>query len=87
MGRQLDIAQEARAAVINSATVMTDDGLYLSEHDLYVVWSVKVLDHWKALVSTDVLKGAYWEVTRNGIKEETYVDRYAKVSNVRLRDL
>ena len=49
--------------------------------DFYVVWFAKTLGNWKALVSTDVVPGQYFEVTHNGAKQETYVDHYHKVSN------
>lgn len=54
--------------------------------DLYVVWFAKVLGNWKALISTDIYNGAYWEVTYNGAKQETYVDAYVKKSNVCIPD-
>lgn len=46
--------------------------------DLYVVWFCKTLKNWKALVSTDLVKGVYFEVTYNGDKKETYLDKYGK---------
>ncbi|QFG09337.1 hypothetical protein PBI_SALK_42 [Arthrobacter phage Salk] len=52
----------------------------------YVVWFAKVLGNWKALVSTDIISGHYWEVTYNGAKQETYVDTYVKSSNVAISD-
>lgn len=54
--------------------------------DLYVVWFAKVLGNWKALISTDIYNGAYWEVTYNGANQETYVDAYVKKSNVCIPD-
>ena len=48
---------------------------------LYVVWFVKVLQNWKALVSTNQVHGAYFEVTYNGDAEEVYVDTYTKDDN------
>lgn len=53
----------------------------ISSEDLYIVWFAKVLGNWKALVSTDVVAGQYWEVTYNGNSGHVYVDRYEKVSN------
>ena len=50
--------------------------------EMYIVWFCKTLQNWKALVSTDVLNGVYWEVTHNGDKNETYVDTYTKSSNL-----
>lgn len=58
----------------------------ITENDVYIVWFCKTLQNWKALVSTDVVKGLYYEVTYNGDKKETYVDTYQKVSNVRVVD-
>ena len=52
--------------------------------DMYVVWFCKTLQNWKALVSTDLVKGVYFEVTHNGDKEETYVDVYKKEENYRV---
>lgn len=49
--------------------------------DFYLVWKCKTLKNWKALVSTDVIDGFYWEITYNGDKKEIYVDRYTKQSN------
>ena len=50
--------------------------------EMYIVWFCKTLQNWKALISTDVLNGVYWEVTHNGDKNETYVDTYTKSSNL-----
>ena len=50
--------------------------------EMYIVWFCKTLQNWKALVSTDVINGVYWEVTHNGDKNETYVDTYTKASNL-----
>ena len=50
--------------------------------EMYIVWFCKTLQNWKALVSTDVINGVYWEVTHNGDKNETYVVTYTKSSNV-----
>lgn len=54
--------------------------------DFYIVWFAKVLGNWKALVSTDVVNGLYWEVTYNGNKNESYVDTYIKAFNRAIPD-
>ena len=46
--------------------------------DVFVVWFAKTLQNWKALVSTTVSDGMYYEITHNGDKKETYVDAYKK---------
>ena len=50
--------------------------------DVYVVWFSKTLQNWKALVSTSVDDGYYYEVTYNGDKNQVYLDQYSKVLNV-----
>lgn len=61
---------------------VADDVVPLSVDDLYIVWFSKVLQNWKAMVSTtNPGDGLYFEVTYNGDKEATYVDTYIKVSN------
>jgi hypothetical protein len=65
--------EKAKAAVARTADIPAED--------LFVVWFCKTLANWKALVSTDVVAGRYWEVTYNGAKGEAYVDSYVKTSN------
>lgn len=62
------------------------DGSPLKEDDLFIVWFAKTLGNWKALISTDVTPGLYWEVTYNGVKSEAYIDTYTKFSNVAVKD-
>ncbi|MBR1900038.1 MAG: hypothetical protein IJ820_03125 [Lachnospiraceae bacterium] len=57
----------------------------ISEDDVYVVWMVKVLQNNKALLSTTVPDGMYYEFTWNGDKEEGYLDAYEKKENVVIR--
>lgn len=53
--------------------------------ELYIVWFSKVLQNWKALVSTARSgDGFYFEVTFNGDKREAYVDTYIKISNTKI---
>lgn len=60
--------------------------LPLTLEEVYIVWFSKVLKNWKALVSTDVNDGLYYEVTYNGEKKETYLDVYGKISNTVIPD-
>jgi hypothetical protein len=61
-----------------------DDRRLLRVEDVYVVWSVKVLQNSKALLSTPLLDGMYYEVTLNGDKNEIYFDAYKKVQNIKV---
>ncbi len=57
------------------------DNKTISEDDVYIVWICKTLQNNKALVSTTVSDGMYYEITHNGDKNETYVDVYKKWEN------
>ena len=47
------------------------DGVQITEDQVYVVWFCKTLQNWKALLSTTLPDGQYFEVTHNGDKNET----------------
>ena len=57
------------------------DGKKLTMEDVFIVWFSKTLQNWKALVSTTVSDGMYYEITHNGDKGETYVDVNKKWDN------
>lgn len=53
----------------------------ITPDDVYIVWYCKTLQNHKALVSTNVSDGMYYEITHNGDKNETYFDAYKKWQN------
>lgn len=57
------------------------DKFEITEDDVFIVWSCKTLQNNKALVSTTVSDGMYYEITHNGDKNEVYVDAYKKWQN------
>lgn len=57
------------------------DKFTISEDDVYIVWICKALQNHKALVSTNVSDGMYYELTYNGDKKELYLDAYKKWEN------
>lgn len=57
------------------------DKFILTEDDIYVVWYCKTLQNHKALLSTNVSDGMYYELTFNGDKKELYLDAYKKWEN------
>ncbi|MFQ8988729.1 MAG: DUF6275 family protein [Intestinibacter sp.] len=65
----------------NSQADSTDKNGKITEENVFIVWSVKVLQNNKALVSTTVSDGMYYEITYNGNKKEIYVDAYKKWKN------
>ena len=62
------------------------DALSIGIDDTYVVWFTFVLGNWKALISTTVPDGMYYEVTYNRDKGEAYLDAYKKWENVCIPD-
>lgn len=54
------------------------DATGISVNDVFIVWSCKTLQNNKALASTTLFDGMYYEVTYNGDKEEIYFDAYKK---------
>lgn len=53
----------------------------ITANAVFVVWQVKVLQNNKALLSTALPDGMYYECTYNGDKDEMYVDCYKKWEN------
>lgn len=53
----------------------------LPEFEVFVVWSCKTLQNNKALLSTTLFDGMYYELTYNGDKKELYFDAYKKFEN------
>lgn len=63
---------------VNEHLDKTDD---VHDYDIYIVWLSKVLQNNKALLSTTLPDGMYYEVTYNGDKQELYLDAYKKFEN------
>ena len=80
--------EKAKQLVVDffNEEVEKTDGFTLTVDDVYIVWWSKTLQNWKALVSTTVSDGMYYEVTYNGDKKETYIDAYKKWKNKRIED-
>ena len=81
----LDRAKELVVRYFNEQSEKTDN-FKLTKDDVFVVWFCKTLQNWKALVSTTVSDGMYYEITHNGDKNETYLDAYKKWQNMRYPD-
>lgn len=58
------------------------DNAEITDDDVFVVWSCKTLQNNKALLSTTVPDGMYYELTYNGDKKELYFDAYKKRENL-----
>ena len=60
------------------------DGKEIGLDDVFVVWSCKTLQNNKALLSTTLFDGMYYECTYNGDKNEMYFDAYKKWENIKI---
>lgn len=65
-----------------NANLDKSDGVKITTDDVFVVWSTKVLQNSKALLSTTLFDGMYYELTYNGDKNEIYFDAYKKWENI-----
>ena len=79
----MDYQKIARKIVLNYANKHIDktDNVQITLDDVYIVWFCKTLQNWKALLSTTLPDGMYYEVTYNGDKKEVYLDAYKKFEN------
>jgi hypothetical protein len=81
-------ANEAKAMRIVSSYVFsqlekTDP---VSDFEIYIVWFAYTLGNWKALLSTTLSDGMYYEVTYDKAMHRTYLDAYKKFSNQMIPD-
>ena len=88
MGSQefLNICKSKVAEYFNSNKDKTDVTGNLTVNDVFVVWYCKTLQNFKALLSTTLSDGMYYEVTYNGDREEIYLDAYKKFENRCVKD-
>ena len=76
----LKLCKETIVNYFNENVEKTDNKK-ITEEDVFIVWSCKTLQNNKALVSTTVSDGMYYELTYNGDKKELYLDAYKKWKN------
>lgn len=53
----------------------------IAPEEVYIVWMCKTLQNNKALLSTPIEDGKYYEATYNGDKDELYLDTYVREKN------
>ena len=80
----LELCKQIVVDYFNSHVDKTDQKT-ITKDDVFIVWSCKTLQNNKALASTTVSDGMYYEITHNGDKQETYVDAYKKWENFVVR--
>ncbi len=76
-----ELARKIVFGYVKDIKEKTDDHVKFEFSDVYVVWFTSVLRNWKALVSTQLPDGMYYEVTYDGEKNRVYLDAYKKWEN------
>ena len=71
-----------RKLIFNEMIKYTNNSI--NEENIYIVWECKTLQNNKALASTTLKDGLYFEFTFNGDKKELYIDVYKKLENVKV---
>ena len=75
-----DLCKEKVVGYFNGRVDKTDS-TKITKDNVFVVWYCKTLQNAKALLSTTVSDGMYYELTYNGDKKELYLDAYKKWEN------
>ena len=82
----LDFCKEQVANYTNEHLDKTDNKK-ITKDDVFMVWCCKTLQNNKALLSTILFDGMYYEITYNGDKDEAYIDAYKKWENFKIEDV
>lgn len=85
-GKFMELCKKTVVDYYNNQVDVTD-GHQIDEDNVYVVWSCKTLQNNKALLSTTVPDGMYYECTYNGDKKELYLDVYKKWENQCIKEV
>ena len=73
--------EKAKNAVAKYVVEHFDKTDEVAAFDVFVVWNCYILGNQKALLSTTISDGMYYEVTYNAAKDEIYFDAYKKFEN------
>ncbi|MDD7242301.1 MAG: DUF6275 family protein [Bacteroidaceae bacterium] len=80
-----EFIKKAKEIVRGYALEHLDKTDSVPEFDVYVVWNAYILGNIKAMLSTTLNDGMYYEVTYNGAKDEIYFDAYKKFENRKVK--
>lgn len=76
--------EKARSLVSSYVLAHLDKTDTIPPYDVFVVWNAYILGNIKALLSTTLHDGMYYEVTYNNAKNEIYFDAYKKFENIKI---
>lgn len=77
----IELVKNVVVDYVNEHLDKSDNHDGISTDNVYVVWYCKTLKNWKALLSTTLPDGMYYEATLNGETNELYLDAYKKFEN------
>ena len=77
----VEFTSKCKALVMDYTNEHLDvtDGQQITVDDVFIVWQVKALQNNKALLSTTLSDGMYYELTYNGDKGEIYLGSVLKL--------
>lgn len=81
----INLCKEKVVEYNNGSMTMTTPPNKISTNEVYVVWLNRTLQNNKALLSTKVEDGMYYEITYNGDKDELYFDAYYHEYNTEIK--
>lgn len=76
----MEKAKDMLIEYYNNLAEITDN-YQLTEEDVYIVWMCSTLGNNKALLSTNVTDGMYYEITYDNNQNTFYFDAYKKWSH------
>lgn len=82
----MDLCKNVVVDYYNNQADITESN-HITTENVYVVWICKTLQNNKALLSTTVRDGMYYECTYNGDKNELYLDAYKKWENQCIKEV
>ena len=77
----LDLCKDIVLDYVKEHLDKMDKPIKVTKDNIFIVWFSKTLQNFKALVSTTLSDGMYYELTYNGDKDELYLDAYKKWEN------
>ena len=77
-----ELAIKAIVDYFNSEADCTDKNGKITADDVFIVWECKILQNNKAMLSTTVSDGMYYEFTWDGDSNQGYLDAYKKWKNM-----
>ena len=83
---ELDFSKKVKEFVRDYTNEHLDktDNRQITIDNVFIVWQCKTLQNNKALASTTLFDGMYYEITFNGDKNEIYFDAYKKWENKKI---